>query len=127
MELDGTPLPCARVHAGRIDLAVKAHAPGAVSVAVRNPDGQRATLGAALRFADPPVVVEVLPPASFPVGGDELRVFGRGFEPGAVVIVGDAAVETVRFASRRSCAFPHLHRLEAAPATSASASSIRAA
>jgi hypothetical protein len=99
VEVDGVPVPCARVHESRIDVVVKPHAVGNVSLVVINSDGQRASRQSALRFAEPPVVIEVLPPRASPQGGEELRVLGHGFEPGAVVLIADAAAEGVRFVS----------------------------
>ncbi len=82
-----------------------AHAPGAVDVAVRNPDGQSATLANAFTYEAPPrnLVLTAISPASGPTsGGTQVTLAGNGFAPGITVTLGGVAATNVVVASETS-------------------------
>lgn len=86
------------------------HAPGDVDLTVENPDGQRATLPAALRFDAPPAPAPAPPPAPAPAlaavtpsagpetGGTVVVLSGAGLDPLVTVRLGGASA-TVTAAS----------------------------
>ncbi len=67
-----------------------AHAPGAVDVVVRNPDGQTATLGGAFTYSlsPAPAVTDLGPREGTSNGGTRIFLTGRSFVPGLTVLVG---------------------------------------
>ncbi|MFT3772486.1 MAG: IPT/TIG domain-containing protein [Minicystis sp.] len=95
--IDGTPVPGGRVHTGRMEAIVSKHEPGMVDVTVKNPDGQTATLAAALRYAEPPVVGAVSPAVGLTTGGYEVVISGRYFEAGCAVLFAGEPLGEVRF------------------------------
>lgn len=97
--VDGTPMPGARVHAGRLEVVVSKHAAGAVDVAVKNPDGQTATLAGALRYAEPPVIAALTPARGVTTGGFPITIRGSFFEAGSAVLFGADPVAGVSFVS----------------------------
>lgn len=103
--IGGEAVPTARVNAHRVEAVAKARAAGEHDLEVTNSDGQRATRERAIRFAEPPEVVEVAPQQVTLAGGISVRVSGRGFEPGLTVILGDEPVATVAFEDDTALAF----------------------
>jgi hypothetical protein len=97
--IDGQPVPSAFAHAGRLEAVVQAHAAGEVDVVVKGPDGQRATASPGLRFADPPAIEGLTPARDITVGGIEVRIRGRAFEPGCAVLFADVPLAQVGFVS----------------------------
>jgi IPT/TIG domain len=110
VRIGGVLVPSSWMHAGRLEVVVKAHEAGEVDLEVKNPDGQIAVRPRAVRFAAPPAIAEVAPATTFTRGGAEVRLAGRGFEPGCAVLVAGAPVPAVTFVSDTELRFaapPH--------------------
>lgn len=90
------------VNASTITATTPAHAAGAVSVAVRNSDGQIATLASAFTYVAPPFVSGVSPSSGSSGGGTAVTISGSGFMGGATVTFGGAAATSVNVASATS-------------------------
>jgi hypothetical protein len=107
-----TPLEATRIDATRIEAIAPAHPVDEVSIAVVNPDGQRAVLKRALRFDEPPEIVEIAPRFGSIDGGTEATLLGRNLEEGCAVLVAGAPAASVvretptrlRFVTPRSAA-----------------------
>jgi hypothetical protein len=79
-----------------ITATTPAHAVGAVSVTVRNLDGQSGTLASAFTYlAAPPAVSTVAPSLGSPDGGTVITITGTGFAAGASVTIGGSAATGV--------------------------------
>ncbi len=98
-------VPASFVNAGRLEAVSKKHDAGEVSLAVVNPDQQRAERPSAVRFAAPPVLAGIEPPFAFTGGGAELTLHGHGFEPGCAVLVDGAPVAAVTVVSEAEVRF----------------------
>ena len=59
------------------------HAPGTVSVTVKNPDGQSDTLANAFTFVASATITSIVPNTGTSAGGDSVTITGTGFQPGA--------------------------------------------
>ncbi|MBI5066834.1 MAG: IPT/TIG domain-containing protein [Deltaproteobacteria bacterium] len=99
--------------ASRIVAVAPAHAPGAVDVSVRNPDGQSATLAAAYAYQAaplPPPILSGIAPASGPsAGGTVVSLSGSGFQAGATVIVGGSSAPVTSITSTALTAVAPAH------------------
>ncbi|APR75486.1 Light-harvesting LHII, alpha subunit B / Histone protein [Minicystis rosea] len=98
MLIDGVPVPGARVHASRLEAIVSKHEAGVVDVAVKNPDGQTATLAGALRYVEPPFVEALSPATGLTTGGYEVIIRGRHFEAGGAVLFDGEPLPDLTFA-----------------------------
>jgi cytochrome c553 len=76
----------------QISCITGAHAAGAVSVVIENPDGQSATLSGAYTYASTsppsPTISSISPTSGSGSGGTTLTISGTGFSSGATVSVG---------------------------------------
>ncbi len=77
--------------AATITASTPAHAAGAVSVVVRNPDGQSATLTNGFTYIAPPTISGVSPTSGPEGGGTAVTITGSGFSAGATVTFGGTA------------------------------------
>lgn len=77
-------------NAGQMNGGTPPHAAGVVNVVARNPDGVTGGT-AALTYANPPAVVNVMPAAGHPQGGYQVTVNGNHFAVGATVTFGGQA------------------------------------
>ena len=66
-----------------------AHLPGFVDIGVVNPDGQKAFLGGAYYYNEPPTLESISPVSGPAVGGTSVTVVGTGFKAGMKVYFGD--------------------------------------
>jgi hypothetical protein len=100
--LGETPVRTAFVGGEELTAWVGPHAAGVVDVSVRNPDGQRGTLAAALTFVLPPApTVTSVTPAEGPTGAaTEVRVAGTWFMEGATVLADGAPLPTTYVGDR---------------------------
>ena len=88
------------VSATQITANTPPHVPGSVSVVVRNPDGQSATLASGFTFRAPaPTVTSVSPTTGLATGGTPVTLTGKNFVAGATVSFGGAAATSVVVAS----------------------------
>ena len=99
VSVGGALVPSSWAHAGRLEVVTKAHDAGEADLEVKNPDGQAAHLARAVRFAAPPRIEGIAPASTSTAGGAEVRVLGRGFEPGCAVLVAGAPVSAVTHVS----------------------------
>jgi hypothetical protein len=86
------------VSATSITATTPAHAAGAVSVVVANPDGQVNAANAAFTYIPPPTVTAVLPTSGSTVGGTAVTITGTGFQTTGTTTVsfgGTAATSVV--------------------------------
>jgi IPT/TIG domain-containing protein len=84
------------VNSTTITATTPAHAAGAVSVTVTNPDTQSATLTAAFTYVlPPPTVASVTPVSGSTTGGTAITISGTNFVTGAGVTVGGSAATGV--------------------------------
>ena len=69
---------------------------GAIDVRVRNPKGELSSISKFVIFDDPPRLTEITP-QKIGTGADaiEIALTGEGFQPGAIVLIADEAVETI--------------------------------
>ncbi|MGE3856576.1 MAG: beta strand repeat-containing protein [Dehalococcoidia bacterium] len=78
-----------------ITATTPAGTPGAVTVTVRNADGQAANVGGGFTYQHPaPTVTTVAPATGTSAGGTAITVTGTGFRAGATVRVGGLALAT---------------------------------
>lgn len=83
------------VSATSITATTPAGTPGAVTVTVRNADGQAANVGGGFTYQHPqPTVTTVAPATGTSAGGTAITVTGTGFRAGATVRVGGIALAT---------------------------------
>lgn len=61
---------------------------GLTPITVRNTDNQMATLGGAVLYVAPPLILAVTPSSGDEAGGAEVSIIGEGFASGATVTVG---------------------------------------
>jgi fibronectin type 3 domain-containing protein len=87
------------VSATQLTARAPAHASGAVTVAVRNPDGQTGTLPSAFTYVEPPTIASVSPTGGPVSGGTDLTIVGTGFAIGATVTFDGLAAANVVFVS----------------------------
>jgi hypothetical protein len=77
--------------------------PGAMSIRVRNRDGQETVLPLAFTYLDPqaapPAILSLTPETGPASGGTELTITGSGFQPGARVFLPPNALVDVRHVS----------------------------
>jgi len=78
-----------------ITATTPAHAPGAVNVGVKNPDGQSGTLTNGYAFQVPPGVSGVSPANGPAAGGNAVTISGSNFLAGATVSFGGSAATNV--------------------------------
>src|SRR5262249_15653370 len=78
-----------------ITATTPAHAAGAVTVVVTNPDAQPGTLTNGYTYNPPPTVTSVSPAAGPPAGGRSVPITGTGFLTGATVTFGGTAATGV--------------------------------
>ena len=84
-----------QVNPGRIDGAAPPGPIGPADVTVTNPDGQTATLTAAVLYVVPPPTVATVTPNTGPgQGGTTVRINGSGFQVGASVSFGGSGAPT---------------------------------
>jgi hypothetical protein len=83
------------VGATSITATTSAHAAGAVTVVVTNPDSQGATRTNAFTYASPPNLATVAPANGSTAGGTGITITGTGFTAGATVTVGGTAATGV--------------------------------
>ena len=93
----GTPATNVQVTSSTsITATTPAHAAGAVSVVVTNPDGQSGTLANGFTYAVPNPTVTAISPNTGPTSGNTfVTVTGTNFQSGATVTVGGAAATNV--------------------------------
>jgi IPT/TIG domain-containing protein len=113
---DASVGPPERLSAGQLVAVAPPHAPGAVDVAVVNPDGQQAVLFSGLAYdadpprppaAGPPVLAGVAPEAGSEGGGTVLTLTGSDFDPQASVMLGGSpATVTGRSATSLTVSTP---------------------
>ncbi len=78
-----------------ITATTPAHAAGAVSVVVRNPDSQSATLSNGFTYNPPPTVTSVAPGSGAVGGGTAVTITGTNFVAGGTVTFGGTAATGV--------------------------------
>jgi hypothetical protein len=84
------------VSATQITANTPPHTQGSVAVAVRNPDGQSATLADGFTFTGPAPILSSVSPTSGPsTGGTSVTLTGQNFVSGATVTFGGAAASSV--------------------------------
>lgn len=98
--VDGTAAAATVIDSTLLSFIAPAHAVGAATVAVTNPDNQMATAAGALSYADiilgPPPTVDSIVPASGPSTGGTLALLrGTNFAAGARVLFGKGASSKV--------------------------------
>jgi hypothetical protein len=71
-----------------ITATAPAHAAGAVSVTVTNPDAQSGTLASAFTYVAPPTVTSIAPTSGPIAGGTSVTITGTNFVAGATVTIG---------------------------------------
>ncbi len=76
-----------------------AHVAGTVDVVVTNADTQSSTLTASYTYEAGPTLTAVSPPAGALGGGNTLTLTGTGFLPGATVLIGAVACNSITVAS----------------------------
>lgn len=99
VHIDGRPVPAARPNEGRLEVVVSPHDAGEVSVVVKNPDGQTATLPSPLCFSEPPRLDALTPERDVTAGGAEVVLRGEHFEAGCAVLFAGAPLDEVVFVS----------------------------
>ncbi|MBW2523933.1 MAG: IPT/TIG domain-containing protein [Deltaproteobacteria bacterium] len=87
--LDAVELEVERLGLSELRATLPAHPAGTASLHVRNPDGQEAQLGDAVRFDEGPTIVAISPPRAAIAGGTEITVSGKNFQEGCTVSVLD--------------------------------------
>jgi len=90
------------VNSTTITCTTAAHAAGAVTVAVTNPDTQVGNLASAYTYQVVPTVSSVAPNAGALAGGTAITVTGTGFVAGATVDLGGSACGSVTVVSGTS-------------------------
>lgn len=94
--IDGFPVPSNPISLSELSAQVFPHPAGPVDVEVRNYDGQRSVLPAALTYVEPPIIlsVTVIWQPSF-----RLKIEGTNFHPGCMVLVNDTPAPKSKFKS----------------------------
>lgn len=97
--IGGIELETVRVDATHLEATTLPRPAGIADVIVRTPDGQEAKKSEALKFLEPPTLIEVIPAFGLSEGGEEVRLRGTHFAPGATVLFGEKPAENVRVVS----------------------------
>ncbi|HET9551663.1 MAG TPA: IPT/TIG domain-containing protein, partial [Anaeromyxobacteraceae bacterium] len=91
----GSPATVTAASVTSLTVVAPPHAPGAVEVAVANPDGQRSALAGAYAYvavpAPAPSIASIAPTSGPAAGGTAVTVSGASFQQGATVTVGGVA------------------------------------
>jgi hypothetical protein len=90
------------VNATTITCTTAAHAAGAVTVTITNPDTQNGNLASAYTYQAAPTVTSIAPNAGALAGGTAITITGTGFVAGAAVDLGGSACTGITVVSATS-------------------------
>ncbi|MBL8922160.1 MAG: IPT/TIG domain-containing protein [Myxococcaceae bacterium] len=91
----GRPAKNVMLRTGSVDATFGPDDPGAVDVAITNPDGQSGRLANGFTYSRSPPTLATITPNTVPVGGGlKVLLSGRGFVAGAAVTIGTQMVAT---------------------------------
>ncbi len=91
----GRPAKNVALRTGSVDATFGPDSPGAVDVAITNPDGQSGRLPNGFTYSRSPPTLTTITPNTVPVGGGlKVLLSGKGFVAGAAVSVGTQMVAT---------------------------------
>jgi len=103
VSVGGTPATTVNVlNSTSIRATTSAHAAGAVTVVVTNPDAQSGVSNSAFTYVSPPFVTSVSPASGAIAGGTAITIIGSNFTNGAAVTIDGVAATAVSVVSGTS-------------------------